>query len=91
MALKHIMVKQTMEITRESFTIPPLPCFTRGHGRAVTLTAAQAHFFAWATSDKMLWPSPDGIFGLEMLGCCAPGAYCLVWVIHREVLSSLGV
>ena len=75
-----------MEKTREHLNKASLLC---SHGRIVTLAAAPAHRSAWARSHKIMELRPR--FALEVLGRCAPGTYCLVWVLHYDILSSLGV
>lgn len=78
-----------MERTREHLNKASLLCHTSGHGRVVTLAAVPAHRSAWATSHKILEFCPR--FAPEVLGCCAPSTYCLVWVLRYDILSSLGV
>jgi len=73
-----------MERTREHLNKASLLCRTSGHGRVVTLAAAPAHRSAWATSHKILELCPR--FSLEVLGRCAPGAYCLVWVLRCDII-----
>jgi hypothetical protein len=53
----------------------------------MTLTAAPAHRSAWATSHKILEFCPR--FAPEVLGCCAPSAYCLVWVLRYTYYLAL--